>query len=114
MESTGPQLDRPPDWNGAFAGADYVLAGRIWSGDVEALGELFDRHGAAALATATALVADSALAEDIVHDAFVTVWQTIGEFDSSADSLVSWVLALTRRVAAQRLPAGIADDRQFG
>lgn len=81
-----------PEQRAAFAG-DHLLAGRIASGDADALGELFDRHGAAAVAAAKALVGD----------AFVTVWQRISEFDGSPDTLGSWVLALTRQHAAQRL-----------
>ena len=93
-----------PDPRGAFA-ADHLLAGRIASGDADALGELFDTHGPAAVAAAAALVGGGQVAEDIVHDAFVTVWQHIGEFDGSLDTLGSWVLALTRQQAAQWLTA---------
>ncbi len=84
---------------------DHLLAGRIASGDADALGELFDQHGAAAVAAAKALVGDEAAAEDVVHDAFVTVWQHIGEFDGSLGTLGSWVLAMTRQHAAQWLTA---------
>ena len=86
-----------------FAAADYVLAGRILSGDADALGEMFDRHAGTALAAATALVGDAAVAEDVVHDAFVAAWQKMGQFDSSRDTLGSWVLALTRQHAARRV-----------
>ena len=87
----------------ASATADDALSSRIWSGDVDALGELFDRHGAAALNTAGALFGSQTIAEDVVHDAFVSVWTEIGAFDSDGEALASWVLALTRRHAAERL-----------
>ena len=86
-------------------GQDCELAERICSGDAEALGELFDRHGPTALAVAVALVADRALAEDVVHDAFVAMWQTIDEFDAELDTLGSWVVAVTRKHAFEHLPA---------
>lgn len=104
MHHRGTPEPRPAG-NGAFAAADHVLAGRICSGNTDALGELFDLHGAAALGTAAALVGDRTLAEDAVHDAFVSAWQKIGEFDCSLDTLASWVLALTIQHATQRTTA---------
>jgi hypothetical protein len=95
--------------DGALAAADAVLATRIRSGDAEALGELFDRYAPAAVAAASALVADPAAAENIVHDAFVTAWRTIDQFDPALDTLAAWVLALTGQHADQRLPAVVGD-----
>lgn len=94
----GMRLEHRSQGDGAPCAADIVLARRIRSGDADALGELFDRHGSAALAAATELLADAA-AEDVVHDAFVTVWQKIGEFDDNLGTLGVWVLALTRQHA---------------
>lgn len=108
------QLEHRSEGDRAIGATDGVLAGRIRSGDAEALGELFDRDGPAALAVANGLVADVAVAEDIVHDAFVTIWQKIGEFDGGRDTLASWVLAWTRQHAAQRLPAGADDVTSHG
>ena len=89
----------------AADGHDCELAERIWSGDAEAMGELFDRHGPPALAVAVAIVTDQAVAEDAVHDAFVAMWHTIDEFDVELDTLGSWVVAVTRKHAFQRLSA---------
>lgn len=104
--TSGLLSEHSADRNEAYRADDGVLAGRIRAGSAEALGELFDRHAAAALAAAGSLVRDRAVAEDIVHDAFVTVWRTIGEFDGngSGETLASWVLALTRELAIDRLP----------
>lgn len=75
------------------------LAGRIRGGDREALGELYDRHAGQALAVAFRIVGDRSTAEDIVHDAFVVVWQRIDQFDSDRGTLRAWLLTIVRNRA---------------
>jgi RNA polymerase sigma-70 factor (ECF subfamily) len=82
---------------------DDVLAQRIRSGDREALGVLYDRYAALALAAALRVVADRELAEDLVHDAFVAIWRKIDKFDPGRGSLRSWLLTVVRNRAIDRI-----------
>jgi RNA polymerase sigma-70 factor, ECF subfamily len=84
---------------------DARLAERIRSGDTAALGELYDRHSAAALATAMRVVGDREEAEDVVHDAFVAVWRKIDRFDASRGSLRPWLMTVVRNRAIDRVRA---------
>ena len=97
---------------------DALLAQRIRSGDRDALGELYDRYASVALATALRVVADRQLAEDLVHDSFVAVWQKIDRFDASRGNLRSWLLTIVRNRGIDRLGAarpsveiGVADEQ---
>lgn len=83
--------------------ADARLAERIRSGDTDALGELYDRHSAAALATAMRVVGDREEAEDVVHDAFVAVWRKIDRFDADRGSLRPWLMTVVRNRAIDRV-----------
>ena len=85
--------------------SDGVLAQRMRSGDRDALAELYDRYAPVALATALRVVADRSLAEDIVHDGFVVVWQKIARFDTGRGSLRSWLLTIVRNRAIDRVRA---------
>jgi RNA polymerase sigma factor (sigma-70 family) len=85
--------------------SDGVLAQRMSSGDRDALAELYDRYAPVALATALRVVADRSLAEDLVHDGFVVVWQKIGRFDTGRGSLRSWLLTIVRNRAIDRVRA---------
>jgi len=85
--------------------ADARLAERIRSGDTTALGELYDRHSAAALATALRVVGDREEAEDVVHDAFVAVWRKIDRFDADRGSLRPWLMTVVRNRAIDRVRA---------
>ncbi len=84
---------------------DALLAQRIRTGDRDALGELYDRYASVALATALRVVADRQLAEDLVHDTFVAVWQKIGRFDPARGNLRSWLLTIVRNRGIDRLRA---------
>ena len=99
---------------------DGVLAQRIRSGDRDALGEVYDRHASAAMAVALRIVADREGAEDLVHDAFVAIWQKIDRFDPARGSLRSWIVTIVRNRAIDRLRGtrpsieiGEADDRSL-
>ena len=82
---------------------DAQLAERVKTGDTEALGLLYDRNSSLALAVAQRMVGDRSTAEDLVHDAFVAVWQKIGRFDSSRGTVRSWVLTIVRNRAIDRM-----------
>lgn len=82
---------------------DQLLAERLRSGDREALGALYDRYASVAMAVAVRVVSDRELAEDLVHDAYVAVWQKIDRFDPSRGSLRSWLLTIVRNRAIDRL-----------
>jgi RNA polymerase sigma-70 factor (ECF subfamily) len=83
-----PHLEPPED--------DYVLLGRIRTGDAAALGVLYDRHGPVAYTLAKALTGSGATAEEIVCDAFAQVWQSSATFDVQRGSPVAWLLTITR------------------
>jgi RNA polymerase sigma factor (sigma-70 family) len=84
---------------------DALLAELIRSGDRAALGELYDRYASIALATALRVVVDREMAEDLVHDTFVTVWQKIDRFDATRGNLRSWLLTIVRNRGIDRLRA---------
>ena len=92
---------------------DQLLAERLRSGDREALGLLYDRYASVAMAVAVRVVADRGLAEDLVHDAYVAVWQKIDRFDPSRGSLRSWLLTIVRNRAIDRL-RGTRPSIEFG
>src|SRR4029077_13310100 len=66
------------------------------------------------------VVADREQAEDLVHDAFVAIWQKIDRFDPARGSLRPWIVTVVRNRAIDRLRGtrpsieiGEADDRSL-
>lgn len=72
-------------------------------GDRAALQRLYQQEGARLLGVARQLVRDTALAEDIVHDAFIKIWTAAGSFDPQRGSARGWMFSLTRHLALNYL-----------
>jgi RNA polymerase sigma-70 factor (ECF subfamily) len=99
---------------------DAALAERMRGGDREAVGEFYDRHAPQAYAIAVRILSDQYAAEDVVHDAFVAVWQQIDRFDPGRGSLRAWLLTIVRNRAIDRLrarrpsmPVEVADEQSL-
>jgi len=82
---------------------DAWLAERVKAGEACALGELYDRYSGLALATAIRVVGSREEAEDVVHDAFVTVWRKIDRFDAGRGSLRAWLMTVVRNRGIDRI-----------
>ena len=78
--------------------ADEELADHIRRGDGVAYEVLFERHGGAAFSLAYRMCGRRTLAEDIVQEAFLSLWRGRG-FDPARGSVRSWVLAAVRHRA---------------
>lgn len=73
---------------------DLELIGLVASSDTSALGHLYDRHRTAAFGLAIRVTRDRALAEDVVHDAFLGVWRNAHSFRAGRGSVRTWILAI--------------------
>ena len=78
--------------------ADEELADHIRQGDNVAYEVLFERHGGAAFSLAYRMCGRRTLAEDIVQEAFLSLWRGRG-FDPARGSVRSWVLSAVRHRA---------------
>ena len=78
---------------------DEALLSSIARGDDAALGELYDRFGGAAYRLALRIVRDAGSAEDVVQDAFLSVWRSAPSFDVRRGSARSWLLMLVHHRA---------------
>jgi len=81
--------------------ADVVqLAAR---GEVKALAVLYDRYSGLLLAMASKLLADRAMAEDLVQDVFMESWRRADAFDASRGTVRTWLLVRLRSRAMDRM-----------
>jgi RNA polymerase sigma-70 factor (ECF subfamily) len=72
-------------------------------GERQALERLYAQESARLLGVAQRLVRDSALAQDIVHDAFIKIWTHAASFDASRGSARGWIFSITRNLALNTL-----------
>ena len=79
---------------------DVAAAAR---GDQAALGRLYDRYGRLVFSLARRVTEDPSAAEEVTQDVFLQLWRRAGAFDPSRGDLISWLLAITRNRAIDRL-----------
>jgi RNA polymerase sigma-70 factor, ECF subfamily len=82
-----------------WAFADEDLMRRADRGDSRAFGVIFDRHGGAAFSLAYRMCGRQAMAEDIVQDAFLSLWRGGARYDENRGSVRSWVLGAVHHKA---------------
>jgi RNA polymerase sigma-70 factor, ECF subfamily len=82
--------------------ADEELADMARAGDPRALGVIFDRHGGPAFSLAYRMCGRRGVAEEIVQEAFLSLWRTGARYDRARGSVRSWVLAVVRNRAIDR------------
>jgi len=72
---------------------DEDLAARLAAGDEQALRELYREYGPYAKAVALRVTASPTLAEEVVQEAFLSVWQHAGNYRGELGSLRGWLFA---------------------
>lgn len=84
---------------------DAGLVRELVRGSEAALVTLYDRYGDAIFASAYRLTADRGIAEEVVQETFLTLWNRAELFDAAVGSLPAWLHAIGRNRAVDRLRA---------
>jgi RNA polymerase sigma factor (sigma-70 family) len=113
MGSVSSPARRPDD-----PSRDAEVMRRIREGDRSAVDELYERFRRPAFALARRILADDALAEDVLQEVFLSVWRDPAAFDRGRGSVASWLLAVVhhkavdavRREESQRRRQVMAED----
>ena len=84
---------------------DARLVARIASGEETAFVIAYDRHAGFIFGSVARFLGDREAAAEVVQDAFVTLWRRARQFDARSGSLLTWLLAIARHRAIDRLRA---------
>ncbi|MGQ0679559.1 MAG: sigma-70 family RNA polymerase sigma factor [Actinomycetota bacterium] len=83
--------------------SDEQLIGGIASGDQRCLGTFYDRYASAAFGLAWRICNNKTLAEDVVQEAFLSIWQRPGSFDSRRGSAEAFLLGIVHHKAVDAI-----------
>ncbi len=75
---------------------DEALLAAVARGAEPALRELYERFAGPMWAVARRLLGDDALAEDVVQEVFVRLWERAGAYDASRGTVRTWLLVQVR------------------
>jgi RNA polymerase sigma-70 factor (ECF subfamily) len=73
---------------------------------------LYDRHGGAAFSLAYRMVGKQAAAEDIVQEAFLSIWRSRLRYDPTRGSVRTWVLGIVHNRGIDSLRRSTVHDRR--
>jgi RNA polymerase sigma-70 factor (ECF subfamily) len=91
------------------AEVDPELVRRLKNREPQAMAELYDRYGRLTYALIFRIVRNGAVAEDLVQETFLRVWNRVHAFDQERGSFGPWILAVARNRAIDYLRS--ADGR---
>jgi RNA polymerase sigma-70 factor, ECF subfamily len=90
---------------------EHTLIARLKKRDAQALAELYDRYGRMAYSLVLRVVRDSAIAEDLVQETFLRVWNRAHSLDSEKGAIGPWLLAIARNRAIDYLRSSAGRER---
>lgn len=90
---------------------DSELVARMQRRDPQALAELYDRYGRLVYSLILRVVRDTGIAEDLVQETFLRVWNRVGGFDAQKGSIGPWLLAVARNRAIDYLRSAGGRER---
>jgi len=84
-------------------GNDPELVRRLKNRDPEAMADLYDRYGRITYSLIYRIVRNAAMAEDLVQETFLRIWNRVHAFDEQKGALSPWVLTVARNRAIDYL-----------
>jgi RNA polymerase sigma-70 factor (ECF subfamily) len=91
--------------------ADEELMHLVYRSDASAFEVIYDRHADAAFSLAYRMCAQRALAEDVVQEAFLSMWRSRARYDRQRGSVRTWVLGIVHNRAIDALRRRTVRDR---
>jgi RNA polymerase sigma-70 factor (ECF subfamily) len=102
-----PRVLRSRDLRGL---ADEELMQLVREHDARAFEIVFDRHSGPAFSLAYRMCGRRAIAEDVVQEAFLSLWRSGARYDRARGSVRSWVLGVVHNRAIDALRRGVVRD----
>jgi RNA polymerase sigma-70 factor (ECF subfamily) len=84
---------------------EAALVREVAGGSESALATLYDRHADAVYAAACRLTSDRQVAEEVVQETFLALWNRAELFDPAVGSLAAWIHTIARNRTVDRLRA---------
>src|SRR5215210_1456691 len=95
--------------------ADEDLMQLVRRGDAEAFEVVYERHATVAFSLAHRMTQSRNAAEDVVQEAFLSLWRSGARYDRARGSVRTWILGIVHNRAIDALRrATVHDKRRAG
>src|SRR4051812_18072901 len=92
--------------------ADEDLMRLVQRGDARAFEAVYDRHGSAAFSLAYRIAGNRTVAEDIVQEAFLSVWRSSVRYQPERGNLRSWLLSVVHNRAIDSIRRQVVHSKR--
>jgi RNA polymerase sigma-70 factor (ECF subfamily) len=92
--------------------ADEDLMQLMRQGDAQAFEMIYERHSTAAFSLAYRMVGRRGTAEDVVQEAFLSLWRSGARYDHTRGSVRTWVLGIVHHRAIDVLRRSMVHDKR--
>jgi RNA polymerase sigma-70 factor, ECF subfamily len=92
--------------------ADEELMQLVRQGDPRAFETVYDRHGGAAFSLAYRMVGNRVVAEDVVQEAFLSIWRSKVRYEREKGSVRTWVLGIVHHRTIDALRRNLVHERR--
>jgi len=92
--------------------ADEDLMQLVQENDASAFAIVYERHADAAFSLAYRMCGKRAVAEDVLQEAFLSLWRSGGRYDRTRGGVRNWVLGIVHNRAIDALRRGTVHERR--
>jgi RNA polymerase sigma-70 factor, ECF subfamily len=92
--------------------ADEDLMQLLRKGDPRAFEAVYERHSGAAFSLAYRMVGRGIVAEDVVQEAFLSIWRSGARYERARGSVRTWVLGIVHHRAIDQLRRSSVHDKR--
>jgi RNA polymerase sigma-70 factor (ECF subfamily) len=92
--------------------ADEDLMQLVRRGNAPAFEVIYERHSRAAFSLAYRMAGTRGVAEDVVQDAFLSIWRSGARYERSRGSVRTWVLGIVHHRAIDALRRSFVHERR--
>jgi RNA polymerase sigma-70 factor (ECF subfamily) len=92
--------------------ADEDLMQLVRRGDAAAFETVYERHSTAAFSLAYRMTGKRATAEDVVQEAFLSLWRSGARYDRTRGSVRTWTLGIVHNRAIDALRRATVHDKR--
>jgi len=92
--------------------ADEDLMPLVRRGEADAFEVIYERHCGAAFSLAYRMCGKRAAAEDVVQEAFLSMWRSGARYDRARGSVRTWMLGIVHNRAIDLLRRSVVHDRR--